>query len=101
MLIQEIKLTGVAVSNLNDPYISLVKQSLENIQSKNKNKVKFTFFDSQNNQAIQEETLDTLLRNNIDLLLINLVDIKENVVGRIIDKVKQKIFHYFYLILNH
>jgi len=81
---------GVIVSNIDDPYISLIKQSLENIQRKNENKVKFTFFDSRNNQAIQDETLDNLFRNNIDLLLVNLVDTNVGELENIIDKVKQK-----------
>lgn len=81
---------GVLVSNIDDPYIALVKQGLENIQRKNENTVKFTFFDAKNNQSIQDETLDTLLRNNIDLLLVNLVDTNTNVVESFIDKVKQK-----------
>lgn len=81
---------GVAVSNINDPYLVGVKQSLENIQRKNENKVKFTFFDAGNNQAIQDEILDTLLRNNINLLLVNLVDTNANVIENLIDKVKQK-----------
>lgn len=79
---------GVLLYKFDDPYISLVKQSLENIQRKNETKVKFTFFDARNNQAIQNETLDTLLRNNIDLLIINLVNTKADVIENTIDKVK-------------
>lgn len=79
---------GVLLYKFDDPYISFVKQSLENIQRKNEDKVKFTFFDAKNNQAIQIETLDMLLRNNIDLLIINLVNTKASVIENIIDKVK-------------
>lgn len=81
---------GVVVSNINDPYLEGVKQSLENIQRKSENKVKFTFFDAGNNQAVQDEILDTLLRSNINLLLVNLVDTNANVIDNLIDKVKQK-----------
>lgn len=81
---------GVVVSNINDPYLDGVKQSLENIQRKNENKANFTFFDARNNQAVQDEILDNLLRSNIDLLLVNLVDTKANVIENLIDKVKQK-----------
>lgn len=35
---------GVLVSNINDPYLNLIKQGLENIQRNNENKVKFTFY---------------------------------------------------------
>ena len=81
---------GVVVSNINDPYLDGVKQSLENIQRKSENKVKFTFFGAGNNQAVQDEILDTLLRNNVNLLLVNLVDTNANVIDNLIDKVKQK-----------
>lgn len=79
---------GVLLYKFDDPYISFIKQSLENIQKRNENNVKFTFFDAKNNQEIQIETLDTLLRDNIDLLIINLVDTKASVIENIIDKVK-------------
>ncbi|MDR3597119.1 galactose ABC transporter substrate-binding protein [Clostridium sp.] len=81
---------GVLVSNITDPYIAQIKQDLENIQKNNENKVKFTFFDAKNNQSIQNETLDTLLNNNIDLFLVNLVDTKANVIENFIEKVEQK-----------
>lgn len=81
---------AVLVSNLNDPYIALIKQYLENIQTKNEDRVKFTFFDARSNQSIQDETLDTLLQDDINLFLVNLVDTKASVVENIIYKFKQK-----------
>lgn len=81
---------GVLVSNIDDPYISQIKQGLENIQKNNENKVKFTFFDAKMNQSTQNETLDTLLKDNIDLFLVNLVDTKVNVIENIINHVKQR-----------
>ena len=81
---------GVLVSNINDPYINLVKQGLENIQKNNKNKIKFTFFDSKSNQAIENEALDNLLRSDIDLLLGNLLDTRVDALEIFIDKIKDK-----------
>ncbi len=81
---------GVLVSNIEDPYIAQIKQDLESIQKNNENIVKFTFFDAKDNQSIQNETLDTLLQNNIDLFLVNLVDTSANVIDNYIDKVTQK-----------
>lgn len=69
---------GVSLFNFSDPYMSLVKQSLENIQNENKNSVQFTILDAKNNQSIQNENIDYFLRNHYDLLLVNLVDTKEN-----------------------
>ena len=81
---------GVLVSSIDDPYINLVKQGLENIQEKNENKIKFTLFDSKSNEAIENEALDNLLRRNIDLLLGNLLDTKVDALENFIDKIKQK-----------
>lgn len=81
---------GVLVSNINDPYINLVIQGLENIQKNNKNKIKLTLFDSKSNKAIENEALDNLLRSNIDLLLGNLIETKVDSLENFIDKIKEK-----------
>ncbi|EKQ57632.1 MULTISPECIES: galactose ABC transporter substrate-binding protein [unclassified Clostridium] len=81
---------AVLVSNIADPYIAQMKHDLENIQINNPNTVKFTFFDAKSNQSIQNETLDSLLSNNIDLFLVNLVDTNANVMNDYIEKVKPK-----------
>jgi len=66
---------GVLLHRFDDAYISLVRQSLEEIQRENEGKVEFTFFDGKEDQSIQNESLDTLLeKKDIDLLLLNLVD---------------------------
>ncbi|GKX65717.1 galactose ABC transporter substrate-binding protein [Inconstantimicrobium mannanitabidum] len=59
-----------------DPFISLVKESLENIQKQNPGKVEFTFFDANNDQTVQNRQIDDLLMKGTDLLLVNLVDTK-------------------------
>ena len=66
---------GVLLYRFDDAYISLVRQSLEKIQKENEGKVEFTFYDGKNDQSIQNESIDTLLeKNNVDLLLVNLVE---------------------------
>ena len=81
----------VLIFNFNDLYLSTVKQSLENIQKENENAVNFVFYDAKNNQAIQNETIDNLInKGNVNLLLLNLVDIREETIKDIIDKVKPK-----------
>lgn len=81
---------GVSLIQFNDIYMSLVKKNLENIENENKGKVKFTFFDGKNNQAIQNETIDILLDDeSYNLLLINLVDAKESLMENIINRAKQ------------
>lgn len=64
----------VVLFNYEDKYISLVRQSLEDIQKQNEGKVKLNFYDSKGNQTIQDEILDDLSKNNQDILLVNLVD---------------------------
>ncbi|AWK50861.1 galactose ABC transporter substrate-binding protein [Clostridium beijerinckii] len=80
---------GVLLYRFDDAYISLVHQSLEEIQRENEGKVKFTFYDGKNNQSIQNENLDTLLeKDDVDLLLLNLVE--TNSTRLVIDKIKEK-----------
>lgn len=81
---------GVSIFNFNDPYLALVKQSLEDIEKKNANSIHFTFLDGKDNQSIQNETIDNLLNKNYDLLLLNLVDLTENTVNDVINKVISK-----------
>lgn len=73
-----------------DPFMSLVKQSLENIQQKNEKEVNFTFYDGKGNRAIQDENIDSALKENYDVLLVNLPDTRESVVTDIVNKAKQK-----------
>jgi len=81
---------AVLVSNPQDPYLALITQGLENIEKNNKDKVKFTFYDTKFNQSIEAETIDTILKSNVDLILGNLVDTKVDTIENFIDKIKQK-----------
>jgi methyl-galactoside transport system substrate-binding protein len=78
----------VVLFNYEDKYISLVKQSLEDIQKQNEGKVKLNFYDSKGNQAIQDEILANLSRHNQDILLVNLVDI--TTAPKVIERFSQK-----------
>ncbi len=80
---------GVLLYRFDDVYISLIRQSLENIQKGNEGKIDFLFFDGKNNQSIQDKSLDTLLqKGEVDLLLLNLVDTKST--KKAINKIKEK-----------
>jgi len=80
---------GVVLNDFNDQYIYLVRQNLEDIQKENENKVEFTFFDGKGNQVIQNKVIDSVIQNDFDLLLLNLVDVN-TAVESVINKVKQK-----------
>jgi methyl-galactoside transport system substrate-binding protein len=86
------QITNVAVilHRIDDPYMVRLRESLENIEKDNKNNVKYTFFDSKNNIAIQGEILDSALQGNFDLFILNSADKKENTVEDVINKVKQR-----------
>ena len=78
---------GVLLYTFDDTYISLVRQSLEEIQKKNQSKVEFTFYDGKNDQSIQNQTIDMLIENKeVDLLLLNIVDIRSS--QEVINKIK-------------
>lgn len=81
----------------NEPYVSLLRQNFEKIQIENKDKVKFTFYDGEDNQAIQNRSIDKLLESrDADIIFLDLVDTKN--VQEIINKIKENnipvvIFH--------
>ncbi|MCR1951687.1 galactose ABC transporter substrate-binding protein [Clostridium sp. DSM 100503] len=77
---------GVCLYKFDDTYISTVRQSLEKLQSENPDKVEFTFYDGKGDQATQNDSIDTLLQKDVDLLLVNLVD--TGAAPTVIDKIK-------------
>ncbi|NRT78437.1 galactose ABC transporter substrate-binding protein [Clostridium beijerinckii] len=81
---------GVLLYDFNDPYIFKLKEDLENIQKENPKKIKFNFFDGKNNISTQSAQLDSVLNDNIDLLIIALADSREDIVKDILYKVKPK-----------
>jgi methyl-galactoside transport system substrate-binding protein len=81
---------GVLWANLDNPFVKLIDKGLKDIENKPENKVKFTSYAGENNIATQYEQLDSLLRSNIDLLIADLVDTKEESVKYVIDRATKK-----------
>ncbi|BCZ46778.1 galactose ABC transporter substrate-binding protein [Clostridium gelidum] len=81
---------AVILFSFDDPYISLVRKSLEEIQNKNENNVNYTFYDGKRNQDIQNTIIDSVLESTYDLLLVNLVSLDSDTVTSVINKAKQK-----------
>lgn len=77
----------VLLYRFDDDYIAAVKDSLEKIQAENKEKVEFTFHDGRGDQGIQDQTLNKVLREGTDLLMLNLVDV--SVAQRVINRIKE------------
>jgi methyl-galactoside transport system substrate-binding protein len=67
---------GVFLLDTNELFLSLFKESLENIQKENENKVQFTFFDSKRNQGIENDNIIKALNENFDLFIIEPVTFK-------------------------
>ena len=81
---------GVLLSNVNNSYLSSIQKALEDIQRENIGKVQFTFYDANDNQAIQEITISNLFQGrNVDFLLANLVNKGVDPIRGLIDKAKQ------------
>jgi len=81
---------AVIFFKMDDPYTMRVVENLENIEKDNQNNIKFTFFDPQNNVAVQNEMLDSVLRSNYDLVILYVSNKKENIVADFINRVKPK-----------
>jgi len=79
---------AVLLHRFDDVYISLVRENFEEIQKENEGKVEFSFFDGKENQDIQNNSLNTLLKQkDVDLLLLNLVDTGST--KEVINKIKE------------
>lgn len=77
---------GVLLYKFDDTYISTVRQSLQEIQSKNADKIEFEFFDGKGDQATQNDSIDTVIQKDMDLLLVNLAD--TGAAQTVLDKIK-------------
>ncbi|AQR95648.1 galactose ABC transporter substrate-binding protein [Clostridium saccharoperbutylacetonicum] len=78
---------GVLLYSFDDLYTSIIKKTLEDIQMKNEDNVKFTFYDGKNNQSIQEATINNLFKTgNVDILLVDLVNRSVESVKNVLDK---------------
>lgn len=80
----------VLLINFTDDYISLVRKNLEDIQKENSEKVEFTFYDGKSNQVIQNEQINKILTEGTDLILLHLINNRDNVtVKTVIDQIKK------------
>lgn len=79
---------AVLLYSFKDIFQSLYMESLKQIQKENEGKIEFTFYDGKTDQNVQNETLDTILREKtFDIIALNLVDSKSS--QEVVDKIKQ------------
>lgn len=81
---------AVFLDNANAMYISILKENLERIEKENENKVEFTFFNADDNQTLQNESIEKALTQNFDLFIVNIItpnlkDVKD-ILSKIIEK---------------
>jgi methyl-galactoside transport system substrate-binding protein len=78
---------AVFLLNFTDDFISLIRQNLEDIQKENQGKVEYTFYDGKSDQAIQTESIDKVLKEGVDLILLNIVNRGD--AQTVIDRIKE------------
>lgn len=81
---------GVFFDNSSAMYISLLKENLENIQKNNEDKVKFTYFNANDNQTIQNQSIEEALTQRFDLFIISIITPNLNDVKSTLKKVLDK-----------
>lgn len=70
-----------------DDYIDSVKENLQQIEEMNPEKIQFTFYDSKDDQGLQNQNIDIAIKNGTDILLVNLVDLSSGL--QVISKAKE------------
>ncbi|MBP0725831.1 galactose ABC transporter substrate-binding protein [Bacillus sp. RG28] len=76
---------GVAISNLNDPFLSEVKTA---ITDEARGKLKVDIVDCQDSQPIQNDNIDQFLSKKYDVIAINLVD--RTAASHLIERAKEE-----------
>lgn len=74
-------------NNFTDDYVSLIREELKNIQKENPDKVQYTFYDANENQAKQYEQIQEVINEGTDLILLNIVD--RAYAKQVIDRIKE------------
>lgn len=77
---------GVILFSLDNSAAAQLKKGFDNLQ--NEYSVNVSIFNPQNNVSVQDQMLDSLLKNKIDLIIAMPVDTKENAVRNFIERVK-------------
>ena len=65
---------GVILYDENNEFLSSVEKHLQEIEQNNYNEVKFIFYNSKGNKELQNEQFEELIKNKVDVILLNLVD---------------------------
>jgi methyl-galactoside transport system substrate-binding protein len=69
---------GVLLYREDDYYISSLKNDLLKIENENKYNVDFIFYDGKGSQELQDKQIEELINSKVDLILLDLVDVKKS-----------------------
>jgi len=78
---------AVFLLDFTDDLISAIRKDLEDIQNENPGKIEYTFYDGKSDQAIQTKSINKVLKEGVDLILLNIVNRGD--VEEIINKIKE------------
>lgn len=78
---------GLFSRDLDDDYLIILRKNFEDIQKKNEGKVLFTFYDAKFNQSTQNADIDNKLKEGIDLILLDMVNVNE--LGELLGRISQ------------
>lgn len=81
---------GMLFNRYDDIFLAEVRKNLKDIEEENKDKVRFSFFDGKNDTNTGNKIIDSLIQNNIDLLVLSIPDTKIELINEAIYKAKQK-----------
>ena len=79
---------GVLFNKEKIDFISQLKVELLKIEDKNKDTIDYLFYDANDSQELQNKQLDEVINMKVDLILLNIVDIRQ--IDSIINKIKGK-----------
>ncbi|MBW6410126.1 galactose ABC transporter substrate-binding protein [Clostridium weizhouense] len=73
---QLVNVALIAKDLANDDYLIYICEDFKEIEKKNQGKVKFTCYDSKSNLAIENEIIDRVVKEGVDLILLDATDTK-------------------------
>lgn len=78
---------GVLLYKGNDYFISLVRNKLIEIENQNKDRIQFIIYDGDGNQDLQDKQLAELIKDKVDVIFLNIVNI--NNADKLLEEIKK------------
>lgn len=83
---QPIKI-ALFVKDITDDYLKFISIYLEDKQAESKGKVEFAIYDSKLSQAIEKENINKVIKEGVDLLVVDMADVRN--IQEVINKAKE------------